>query len=73
MTKEELAKIFNETNREIADLFNVSELEKEFSQRFGIPELSVDDAEKISAAIAVVNRMNQEFLFRVLLKVLNNR
>ena len=73
MTEQELAKIFDEAGKELAAEFDVSKLEAEFTSRFGTTRLTAEDAEKISAAINVVNQMNQKFLFRVLVKLLCNR
>ena len=70
MTKQELAKIFDETANEVIAEFDISTLEKELSQRFGSTQLSAADAEKISAIVAVITQLNRKFLFRVLAKVL---
>lgn len=70
MTEQELAKIFNETVKEVLTDFDISALERELEQRFGATQLSGADAEKISAVLAVVMQLNQKFLFRVLARVL---
>lgn len=73
MTEQELVKIFDEAGKELVAEFDASKLEAEFTRRFGMPRLTAEDAKKISAAINVVNQMNQRFLFRVLVKLLCNR
>ena len=70
LTEQEFAKIFDEVGNELVAEFNVSALEREFVQRFGVTQLSTADAEKISATVAVITQLNRKFLFRVLAKVL---
>lgn len=70
MTTQELAKIFDETSAEILADFDVAKMSKEFESKFGVPQLSAEDGAKIGGVLALSMRLNQEFFFRVLSKIL---
>ena len=70
MTENELRKIFDEVNAEFKANLDVNALAKEFVKKFNSIDSPKDAGLLVGDVLAVLFKLNQDYFFRVLSKVL---
>ena len=73
MTKTELTVIFDEVRKEIYQSLDSEKIQAELSKQLDFSSLSEEDGKKLGTIISFFTELNQQFLFRVLVKIFENQ